>query len=73
MLSQHQNDPKMFLSYQIQDCRAQALELASGHKGAFSMPHVRGLLIFREKKNAYILTLEDRPIEYANCNVETYS
>ena len=42
--NQHQNDPKMFLSYQNKDFSAHAWELATGYKSEFSAPHAHGLV-----------------------------
>ena len=68
MPNQHQNDPKM--SYQMQDFRAHARELASGYKKAFSLPHARRLVIFFERMHSF--NLGRLPDDCAYCKVETY-
>ena len=45
----HMNDPTTFLHHQIQVCHAHARMLALGHKNAFSVLHVHGLVIFQDR------------------------
>ena len=63
--NQHQNKPKMCLSYQIKYSSARAQELASEYKSAHGL-----MIVFR--KDACNFNLRWSPDEYANCIVKTY-
>ena len=55
------NDPAFFQHHQIQVCSVHARMLALGYKNAFSVLHVRGLVIF--KYRAQIQNLQRPPDE----------
>ena len=58
----HLNDPTAFQHHQIQVCSAHARMLALGYKNAFSVLHVRRLVIFQYR--ARIRNLQRPPDEF---------
>ena len=68
MPNQHQNDPKMYLSYKIQHFSAHARELCSGYKSAFPVPPARGLVVVSTRRIHF--SLGRSPNEYANLRLD---
>ena len=67
----HLNDPTTFQHHQIQVCFAHARMLALGYTNAFSVLHVRGLVIFQNR--AQIRNLQILPDEFMETEMSKFT
>ena len=67
----HLNDPTTFQHHQIQVCSAHARMLALGYKNAFSVLHVRGLVIFQYR--AQIQNLQRPPHKFMETEMSKFA
>ena len=68
----HLNDPTAFQHHQIQVCGAHARMLALGYKNAFSVLHVRRLVIFQYRaKNQNLQRPPDEFMETETSKFDT--